>query len=184
MVARNALPILLVSSVGANLALSRELRESRRELVDGPVRGSSVPPIRGIEAGTGSTVAHERQDLPTVFYYFSANCGWCDRNWANIEVLAKQTGGRYRVVGVAASDDIPEVIAVRAIPMSVLKGVEPEILAAYGFRGTPKTVVVGSDGRVLQAWTGAFQGDLAERVEKFFGVHLPGLLPRKTMTRP
>jgi len=183
-VARNALATLLLVSVGLNVSLSHELRVSRRGSANGPLPGSILPPIHGIEARAESIVPSKQEELPTVFYYFSAACGWCDRNWANIEVLAKQTSGRYRIVGVAASDEVPDVLRERGIPMSVLTDVDSGILAAYGFRGTPQTVVIGNDGRVLQAWTGAFEGDQAKRVERFFGVHLPGLLPRKTQPRP
>lgn len=175
---RHWLVLLLLMSVGVNMSLSQELRVSRREAAGSVLPGTMVPPMRGVTRQGIPTTIQPNSAMPTVFYYFSAACGWCERNWANIDALVNQTRGRYRVVGIAASDEVPAAITDRAIPLSILTSVDSETLAAYGFRGTPQTVVIAGDGRVLKSWTGAYQGAQADSVATFFGVRLPGLLPK------
>lgn len=172
---------LLVISVGLNVSLSRELRATRRQPEGGVLVGTILPPISGVTTHGMALTIQPLADRPTIFYYFSATCGWCDRNWPNIEALVRQTSGRYRVVGVAATAEIPAAVHDRAIPLPILTSVDADILAAYGFRGTPQTVVIGQDGRVLKSWTGAYQGDQAESVANFFGVTMPGLLPKRSL---
>jgi len=177
-IARYGIALLLVTSVGLNVSLSHELRASRLSRTTGILPGTIVPPISGVTSrGLASTI-ELKGGLPVVFYYFSASCGWCERNWSNVEALVRQTRGRYRVVGIAASADIPAAVKDGATPIAVLTSVAPSTLAAYGFRSTPQTVVVGQDGRVLKSWTGAYQGEQAENIKSFFGVQLPGLLPK------
>ncbi len=173
--------LLLVISVGLNLALSQELRAARRQPEGGAAAGAILPPISGLTPNGVPLTIRPLADLPTVFYYFSAACGWCDRNWANVEALVKQTSGRYRVVGVAATEDVPAAIRDREISLTILTAVGADTLAAYGFRGTPQTVVIGQDGRVLKSWRGAYQGDQAESIADFFGITMPGLLPKRAL---
>lgn len=176
--ARHGLVILLIASVALNLSLSQELRASRRKSEAGPLAGTIVPAVRGVtKQGVVSTVQFD-SNVPTVFYYFSAACGWCERNWANVEALLKQSRGRYRIVGVAASAEIPTALNGSRLSLPYLTSVDPDTLAAYGFRSTPQTVVVGQDGRVLKSWTGAYQGAQAQDVARYFDVKLPGLLPK------
>lgn len=41
---------------------------------------------------------------------------------------------------------------------------------------TPQTIVVGSDGRVVENWLGAYTGDTLVAIENFFLVEMPGLV--------
>jgi hypothetical protein len=112
-----------------------------------------------------------------VLYYFSAECGWCERNWANVEALRAETFGRVRVVGVAATAAIPPYMTHPASPMEIVTGVDKETRDAYHFSATPYTVLVGGDGRIRQSWRGAWQGKSAASLSARFAVTLPGLSP-------
>ena len=177
-VIKHGLAILLVASVSLNMSLSAQLRESRKRSEAVLQPGTSVPPLTGVTTqGVLSTVQFN-SSIPTVFYYFSAACGWCERNWANVEALVSQSRGRYRVIGIAATDETPAALNRSNSSLPFLKSVDRDTLAAYGFRGTPQTVVVGEGGRVLKSWTGAYQGAQARDISRYFDVHLPGLLPK------
>ncbi len=180
-VAKYGFSILLLASIGLNMWLGEELRATRRKSQIRVSPGTLVPSMSGVtNTGEAATIQLEAE-MPTVFYYFSASCGWCERNWANVEALVRQTYGRYRVIGIAASEEVPAAVKDRGIPLRILTSVNKDTLAAYGFRGTPQTVVVGPDGRVLTSWTGAYQGDQAKSVAKFFRVRLPGLSPKRPL---
>jgi hypothetical protein len=181
-VLRHGLAILLVASAALNMSLSAQLRESRKRSEAVLQPGTRVPPISGVTTeGVLSTIQFN-STVPTVFYYFSAACGWCERNWVNVEALVRQSHGRYRVIGIAATDETPAALKRSNPTFPFLKSVDPDTLAAYGFRGTPQTVVVGEGGRVLKSWTGAYQGAQAKDISAYFDVQLPGLLPKKAVT--
>jgi hypothetical protein len=41
--------------------------------------------------------------------------------------------------------------------------------------GTPRTLVVSREGKVVATWFGAYGGDLRRKVEEYFQLSLPGL---------
>jgi len=59
--------------------------------------------------------------------------------------------------------------------MQVYTDLSDDTKKAYKMGGTPQTIVVSSDGQVLQNWNGAYTGEQQKQVEEFFGITLPGL---------
>lgn len=174
---RYGLTLLLISSAGLNILLSRELRATRPEPPRAVEPGTVARTLTGHSVdGTAVSVAFVNE-LPTVLYYFSAECGWCERNWANVDALRAQTRGRFRVVGVAASATIPTYMAQGSSPMMIVTGVDQHIRDAYQFHATPSTVLVGTDGRIRDSWRGAWQRKSATSISALFAVTLPGLSP-------
>jgi hypothetical protein len=47
--------------------------------------------------------------------------------------------------------------------------------SAYGLGGTPQTIVIGPDGKIVNNWSGAYTGDALAQVSSTLGVKLPGL---------
>jgi hypothetical protein len=52
-----------------------------------------------------------------------------------------------------------------------------DVKLKYRLGGTPQTIVISTDGKVLQNWVGAYADKQQMEVEKFFGLTLPGLTP-------
>jgi hypothetical protein len=168
---------LLICSAGLNVLLSRELRATRPEPPRAVEPGTVARPLTGqLLDGTDVTVSFVNE-LPTVLYYFSAECGWCERNWANVAALRAQTRGRYRVVGVAATASIPPYMEPLSSSMVIVTGVNKDTRDAYRFHATPSTVLVGADGRIRTSWRGAWQSKSATSLSTLFAVTLPGLSP-------
>jgi hypothetical protein len=167
--------LLLVCSAGLNVMLSRDLRDSRAPVVRSLARNTPVPALTGRTLDGRPITFAFSGELPTVLYYFSAECGWCDRNWNNVNSVRIATRTRYRFIGVAASDSVPTYMRELDAVLPIVTGVSRETLDAFRFTGTPHTVVVGPDGRVLDSWIGAWQGPQAAAITRFFGVTLPGL---------
>ena len=46
---------------------------------------------------------------------------------------------------------------------------------AYRLGGTPNTLVVSGDGRLLHQWRGAYSGSSKKEIEDYFGITLPGV---------
>lgn len=46
---------------------------------------------------------------------------------------------------------------------------------AYRLGGTADTLVVSSEGKLLQQWKGAYSGSSKREIEEYFGITLPGV---------
>jgi len=174
---------LLALSVGVNLFQAQKIRAMTR-VVDRPGRlvGTVAQPIVArTPAGRESRLTFG-SGLPTVLYYFSASCGWCERNWTNVEALAANAEGRYRVVAVTSTEGIKAYVDEHRLKVEVLEGLPAETIEAYRLISTPHTVVIDGSGVVTHEWSGAYTTSVARRVEDLFGMVLPGLtpVPKKT----
>lgn len=137
-----------------------------------------APALTGVGLdGQPRTVAFAK-GLPTVLYFFSSTCNWCERNWANVQSMIKASTGRFRFVGVSTEQDLREFARTHEVEFEIVAGISNEAVQAFGFGPTPHTVVVSSQGRLSAEWTGAFQDKRQREIEAFFEIELPGLLPK------
>lgn len=167
---------LLVLSVGFNVLQAQKIRSMISPAGrQGALVGVKAPPIAArTVVGNPTRVAFD-SGLPTVLYYFSATCGWCERNWTNLEALAAGAQGRYRVVALTSDKGLKAFVEKHDLEVEVMEQVPEETLQAYRFTATPHTVVIDAYGLVTHEWRGAFANGIAEQIEDLFGVMLPGL---------
>jgi hypothetical protein len=169
-----ALPILLTISVSLNLFQMRQLRA--RQAQDSLEPGTRVSAITARHLDAGTARISVTGGLPTLVYVFSPQCGWCQRNQANVDALAAQLRGRYNMIGVSLSDrDLKQYLAAKPMAFPVVHSPSVETAAVYKMRVTPLMVAVSPEGRVDQAWQGAFTGEQQAAIEHYFGVRLPGI---------
>lgn len=166
--------MLLVASAGLNLVQAKRLGvfDGLRPVL--PSAGTSAP-VMHVKSLDGEPVTLDFTGRPTILYYFSPQCGWCERNWPNIKALVAATEGRYRFVGLSTTADVADYLATRGLSFEVYSGVDAEAARVYYFRGTPHTVLVSGDGRVEHAWAGAYGPRQQTEMERAFGVVLPGV---------
>ena len=161
--------VLLALSLATNVAVvgTVVLNQRAQGQPDVPV-GAKLKPIAGTTADGRSTFVSYGEDRPTVLYVYSPTCAWCERNLAAISLLSKEAADRYRFVGVSLPSNKKE--GSPALPF-------PAVLTNAGgpFRSTPQTLVIGSDGRVVKSWIGAYIGNTKSEIEQFFSVQLPNL---------
>lgn len=143
--------------------------------------GESVPPIEGKDLeGRPVMITYDGGDRTTILYVFSPQCGWCERNSQNINSLAKQLGDKYRLIGLSlSSKDLKEYAGAHGIEFPVYTDLPFSVSSAYKLSGTPETIIISPEGRVVQAWSGAYTGQFQREVENFFNVSLPGLSEHK-----
>jgi len=177
--------VLLVCSVGANVLQARKIFA----LVDPSVPrhsrvGKSVAPIQ-VQSPDGSRhVVRFNVGVPTVVYFFSPTCAWCERNWDNVRALAAASAGRYRVIAVAAESRLSAFVDTHALPqVDVFGGLTAEAQTALGLSSTPHTLVVSAQGLVSHDWIGAYQGTVLRELEDLLDISLPGLLTPPSSTR-
>ena len=179
---RSLLGGLLLLSLAVNVAMALRVRSVMARLAQPTTLniGDPVPPIALVDLqGRDTRLAYDIA-RDTVIYYFSPKCPWSQRNERNIASLVTNMSQKYRFVGyttvpiartetkLAQSDLIPILTdgtdASRSLRLE------------YKLVGTPQTIVISRDGRVIKNWQGAYTGDLKSEVERFFGVQLPDLL--------
>ena len=171
---RHAVVVLLVLSGSLNILLSaRASSEGARSSAVLPV-GTRVPALAGVSA-RGTLVVGFPSSLPVLLYYFSPTCGWCRRNWNNVMALAEAAKGGYRVVALSTVPSIDGELEALLPGFEVVWGIDEQAIRAYRLGGTPATILLSPDGRVLRSWTGAFQGRAASDIEARFRIALPGL---------
>lgn len=175
------LTVMLLLSVALNVALARRVTERRREIavVKAEARlnpGDTLPSFAGTTID-GSSVAVNYARM-TVFYIITPECRWCIRNTPNINALAREVGSAFEFIGISLTPASSELIShVRAsqYQFPILTQLPAGALLSLKISGTPQTVVVSTQGQVVRAWTGAFDGRVADDVEAFFNIRLPGL---------
>jgi peroxiredoxin len=176
------LSILLLISAGLNVGLGRMVVANRNrgsQLV--PV-GTTMPALRVKDRSNASTtIRYSDAGVPTLVYIFSPKCGFCKRNGDNIAALERQTAGRVRVIGVTTiTDGLAQFISDTGMNFPVYTDLDPSLSKAYHTGATPQTFVIGNDGRLRQAWAGAYGGSVQKNVESFLSIHLPGLPAKHT----
>jgi peroxiredoxin len=179
--------LLLVCSVAVNVGLARRVAALKKEADDAArgqnlKPGTSVPPMEITSLdGTPAHIAAADVQTPTVFYVFSVKCHWCEQNLDNIRALSSSISGRYRFVGISLDRDDPKDVADYAskngLAFPVYYAPSLATLRSYKLGGTPHTIVVSPDGKVINDWAGAYNLETRTEVEQFFAVSLPGLLP-------
>src|SRR5262245_12844082 len=120
--------MLLVCSVALNVLLAlkvRDLSDLSRLLqlkMNSPVLvpGSVAPAFSAKENEKKVFLNYAESELPTVIYFFSPDCHWCDRNLDNIRALAQTAHDRFRFVGVSLrNEDLQTYLAQSKLPFAV-----------------------------------------------------------------
>ena len=139
--------------------------------------GVGLPPIEAASLdGVPTIVTCPREKRGTVVYIFTPQCHWCDENTANVNVLARYLKDDYSFVGLSLSEQgVREYIRSRELSFTVLIRPSRASRSAYQLRSTPMTYLLSPHGVVVDSWVGAYAGETLARIERRFGVRLPGL---------
>ena len=174
--------VALVASLALNVLLAHKVRsltnaQSARIADRLLTVGAVVPPITVTRlGGQQEVVSYQGSNEATVLYIFTPSCVWCARNLDNFKTLLNQKSSQYRVIGLSLSDEgLPEYVANNGLNLPIYFSLSKETKDAYKLSGTPQTIVISPEGKVLQDWAGAYVGDQKTQVEAFFHVSLPGL---------
>lgn len=173
---------LLICSVGLNVLLAKKINVLRNSLLavksehSLPV-GTLLSPIEARDLDDQvRVVSYNSGTLPTILYVFTPACGWCTKNLSNLRTLAEQTNGRYRIVGLSlSSHSLREYITKNDLRFPIYAGLSPQVVVSYRLGGTPQTILVSDEGKLLREWKGAFMGVTKDEIEKYFDVKLPGI---------
>jgi peroxiredoxin len=178
----SVLLLLLAVSVTVNVLLAHKVRSltyHRSARLDDRLLkiGTSMAPlaVKRLD-GQEDVISYQGTNQPTVLYIFTPPCSWCARNLDNFKELVARKSAEYRFIGIALSKEgLPEYVAKNGLTIPVFTDVSLETRKRYKLGGTPETIVLSPEGRVLQSWIGAYAGAQKSQVEAFFQVSLPGV---------
>lgn len=174
--------LLLLLSVLLNVLLAWQVNKLKHDLIYIKSEmqllvGTSVPIIEAKDIDDHpAKISYNDGTKPTVLYIFTPDCKWCNRNLLNLKALATQARDNYHIVGLSLSGNkLRDYAARKDLKIPIYYGAPLEITSAYKLGGTPQTIVISPEGRVLKNWTGAYTGDVQREIEKYFQIHLPGI---------
>jgi hypothetical protein len=126
--------------------------------------------------GRDVSVDVARSGKLTVVYWFSPTCVWCKRNSANMRAMMEGAGKRFDFVALSVTaEGVRQYLAENQLRGEAYAEPSVATRSAYGFGGTPQTIVIGADGKIVRSWEGAYSGRLGSEIGEVLGVHLPGL---------
>lgn len=166
--------VLLVVSASLNLVQASRLGAFAGWTPAQPAPGTTAPPVH-VTSPSGQELDLQFQGRPTILYYFSPACGWCEKNWLNVKALMAATDGRFHFIGLTSAPDVTGYLQAHRLSFEVYSGLRDDVARQYHFGGTPHTVVISGDGRVLHNWVGAYTAQQQREIEASMHVALPGL---------
>ena len=169
--------MLLAISAGINVLQAQRIRALVSPVPGTPAAiGRMAVPVQGYSRSGEKREVTFKRGRPTVLYFFSPTCLWCERNWPNIQsLLSSSAAGRYDVVLVSASRELDQYLRSRNLTVDVLEGISENSRQHFGLSATPQTVVVSPEGIISHVWSGAYTARPKRQLEELFAISLPGL---------
>ncbi|MFT4114905.1 TlpA family protein disulfide reductase [Silvibacterium sp.] len=175
---RGALLILFAVSIALNFFLIGRVHQLTHKASNGQLLtiGAQVPDIHAQTVdGVPGKVVYASSSVPTVLYVFTPQCMWCKRNLPDLHALANQAGGKYRVIGISLTDrDLKQYIATQHLDFPVYTHLDSDTMAKYQMGGTPATIVVSPDGKIVNSWVGVYGDNIKNKIESTLSISLPG----------
>jgi len=181
-----ALLFLTVISAALNVALGLEIRRLRAVAQPTPLEiGQELGPLEVFDVkGTAVTLRFDDVPVPTVLYVLKPECVWCARNAANLKSLIGQQQGRFRVLLISTDEGGIAAYREKEHLSDPIYYVSPTSQRAYRLFGTPKTLLVSSQSKLLQNWEGAYLPKLQTEIERALNLKLPGLVQEAQASPP
>jgi peroxiredoxin len=172
---------LLFASVVLNIFLARKISVLMTTVeaikAEGRLKvGTKVPPILGRSVvGTEQTLDYSNVEVPTVLYVFTPQCSWCAKNIDNLRTLIADSGPGYRVVGISlTTQGLKEYLEKESLSLPVYADIADSTKAIYRLGGTPTTIIVSPEAKVLKVWNGVYVDGIRQEIETSLKVRLPG----------
>lgn len=138
--------------------------------------GMSVPSLR-VKTTSGKT--HElslSNNRPSILYIFRPGCRWCAANLENIRSLSLHEQTTTDFFGLSTSPDgLDEYLKKNPLPFPIYIVDDSSELKSVDFVGTPQTIEISPDKKVIHNWVGAYASGVATSIEQRFHIKLPGL---------
>lgn len=169
---------LLIVSAGVNIWQRSSINTLQHNIEviksDGRLKvGNSYGPIRFVPPEGESQTAAFPRERETIVYFVSAQCGWCKRNHPVFRELVSQTSNRvdYIVLWSAkpAAADLDQYLIKGLVSQGT---VTEDTQAAYRLGGTPTTIIISKEGKLIESISGAYSDAARAKLQALLGVQL------------
>jgi hypothetical protein len=93
-----------------------------------------------------------------------------------VRALINSSNDKYFFIGLSLTrEKLSEYLNSHEYGIPVYTDLSNDFKTSYKLAGTPQTIVMSTDGKVIKSWTGAYSGPLKTEIEEYFNVTLPGL---------
>ena len=168
---------LLTVSAGVNVLQAQRIHVLVSPVPNTPAAiGRRAGVVEGFSLSGSTRQVTLAGSIPTVLYFFSPTCVWCERNWANVKALAAGATGRYRILMVTGARSVDTYLRDRGLTVDIIEGISETTRRDLGLTATPQTVVVSAEGLISHVWSGPFTARPKRQIEQLFDVSLPGLV--------
>jgi hypothetical protein len=180
--------VLLAVSLAINLCLAQQMRATERSLAVLAAGaylhvGDQASSLDLLDGQQPIRIDYSEVSVPTLLYLMLPTCGYCKVNLPNMKALLAQAEGRYRMLIVSAVATGVEEYRVSNEISVPIPTVSPQTQRDLKLGGTPSTILISPDGKVLGVWHGAYTSNQEAEIENKLGVTLPGLdsaaMPRR-----
>ncbi|WP_158823101.1 TlpA disulfide reductase family protein [Granulicella sp. S156] len=175
---KSAILILFAASIALNFFLIARVHTLSQKTSSHPLLtvGAEMPSIEAqTVTGVPGTIDYAATSVPTVLYVFTPQCGWCKRNLPDLHALADQAGNKYRLIGLSLTDrDLKQYIDSQHLDFPVYTHLSSATMSTYQLGGTPATIVISPQGKILNSWVGVYGDDIKGKIESSLQVSLPG----------
>lgn len=190
------LTLLLIVSVALNAVLTLRLngviarlnRLTAQPTKRYALKSGMIVPAFTAKANDGQdvTVSYNESQKPTILYFLSTSCSWCEYNIMNLKKLGEVVGDRYRVLvmSILSLPATPSASDLQSYRDRIAKyndlkftiyDAPSQVKDEYLLIEVPATVVVSPKGEVLKVWFGPYRGNIRREIEEYFGIKLPGI---------
>ena len=161
------------------LLIERRLPHPSSDSTQEVAAGSVLPAIPVVTPeGAPEDLHWSDGGLVTVLYVFSPGCHWCRSNLPSIKALATSRGMSYRFIGLSVTErGLARYRAEGQLPFPIFAVSDRKDIANLHLGSTPQTLVVDKSGQVVFSVPGAYAGSNKRKIDRFFGVRLPGIAP-------
>ena len=168
------LAIVAIATLTIEVVRLRQAHEA--PVADSLAAGESAPAVDLVVVPTGEIVPLlEEFEGPTLVYFFTTTCAFCEASIPEIENLRFRLGNRVRTIGVAL-DDLARArnyVETKTITWRVLAAPAPIVAAALRVPHVSTLALVGADAQVLQTWTGQVTTDTVAEVVRATNIPMP-----------
>jgi cytochrome c biogenesis protein CcmG/thiol:disulfide interchange protein DsbE len=160
--------MVTVAAVGAALAAGAAGCASGTPRVRSAAVGQPAPPFRlpNVRESEPEVSLADAGGKPVVINFWASWCVPCRKEMPAFETVHRRRGNRVAFVGVDRQDDRSDALRFLAkTGVSYPSGYDPEgkLDAPYRLRGMPTTVIVGTDGLVVDHISGPVSEDRLEQ---------------------
>lgn len=166
--------VILAASVSLNCYQALKLRDFKRILQSQmePQVGTMVNSLSVADSeGRAVDLQFHNTKSPTILYIISPSCRWCDENAPRVSAVFNRYKDRAHFYAISLSlEGLLPFVQRTHLAMPVFAVRDGRAGRQLKLGSTPQTILIGSDGKVHQVWTGLYDTSFDKEIDTALAV--------------